>query len=149
MPDPRSFVLVHPPERPGAEGKRVPLGRPEMVQGQPVVSAGGLNRAGVYYLTTADRSEGGAGRIETKAPLRVPFAVAADLRESASLETLSKAQLEERLGFRPVYLVTGADVNVENATERTNQEWTLWLLAAVLALVVGEALLAWFCGRAW
>jgi hypothetical protein len=124
-----------------------------MVQGRPVVSADGLHRAGVYYLTTADRSEGGANRDARagadKAPLRVPFAVVPDLRESASLETLSDAQLDERLGFRPVHLKSDGNVNIVNATERTNQEWTLWLLVAVLALVVGEALLAWFCGRAW
>jgi hypothetical protein len=153
LPDPRSFVLIHPPERPGGEGKRVPLGRPELVQGRPVVSAGGLNRAGVYYLTTADRSEGGAEGgprpDANKAPLRVPFAVVPDLRESASLESLSDAQLDERLGFRPVHLKSDGNVNLVSVTERTNQEWTLWLLAAVLALVVGEALLAWFCGRAW
>jgi hypothetical protein len=40
-------------------------------------------------------------------------------------------------------------VNVTAETERTNQEWTLWLLAAVLLLAVCESVLAWFCGRAW
>jgi hypothetical protein len=138
----RSFVLIHPPERAGAEGKHVPLGKPELVQGRPVISANGLRRAGVYYLTTAEHGEGGA-------PPRVPFAVAPDLRESANLESLSDAQLDERLGFRPVHLTNDGNVNVVSATERTNREWTLWLLAAVLVLVVGETVLAWLCGRAW
>jgi hypothetical protein len=144
--DPRSFVLYHPPERPGAEAKRVPLGRPEMVQGRPLVSAGGLNRAGVYYLTTGDRGEGAR---PGKAPLEVPFAVVPDLRESANLEALSDAQLDEQLGFRPLHLTNDGEVSVVNLMERTNREWTLWLLAAVLVLVVGEALLAWVCGKAW
>jgi hypothetical protein len=152
--DPRSFVLVHPPERPGAAAKRVPLGRPELVQGRPLVTASGLLRAGVYYLTTAERGEGagrgGARPGETgKAPLEVPFAVVPDLRESVNLESLSDAQLDEQLGFRPVHLSNDGNVNIVSATERTNREWTLWLLAAVLVLVVGEAVLAWFCGRAW
>jgi hypothetical protein len=32
--------------------------------------------------------------------------------------------------------------------ERLNREWTLWLLLAVLALALGESLLAYWCGRA-
>ena len=143
LSDPRSFVLIHPPERPGAEQKRVPLGRPEMVQGRPVVTANGLHRAGVYYLTALER---GTARKES---LEIPFAVVPDLRESANLESLSDAQLDERLGFRPVHLTNDGKVNIVNVMERTNREWTLWLLAAVLVLVVGEAVLAWFCGRAW
>jgi len=35
------------------------------------------------------------------------------------------------------------------ARERTNREWTPWLLALVLMLALAEVLLAWFCGRAW
>jgi hypothetical protein len=151
--DPRSFVLVHPPERPGAVARRVPLGRPETVQGRPLLTASGLHRAGVYYLTTADRGEGGQGGARPgeagKAPVEVPFAVVPDLRESVNLESLSDAQLDEQLGFRPVHLSNDGNVNIVSATERTNREWTLWLLAAVLVLVVGEAVLAWFCGRAW
>jgi hypothetical protein len=79
----------------------------------------------------------------------VPFAVAPDLRESASLETLTAAELNERLGFTPVHMNSDGRVNVVTATERTNREWTLWLLVAVLVLVLGESVLAWFCGRAW
>jgi hypothetical protein len=149
LPDARSFVLIHPPRRPAEEGKREPLGRPQMVQGQPVVSASGLHRAGVYYLTTADRSEGGGRADPDKAPLRVPFAVVPDLRESVNLESLTAAQLDQRLGFQPTHLKTDGNVNMNTATERTNREWTLWLLVAVLVLVVGEAVLAWFCGKAW
>ncbi len=153
----QSYVLVYPPEKAGAEGKRVALGRAETVQGRAVVTATGLERAGVYRLTLADRigdEASGQGepvppeRRERK-PLDVPFAVVPDLRESANLESLSDAQLDERLGFQPVHLTNDAAANVTSVTERTNREWTLWLLAAVLVLTLGEAVLAWVCGRAW
>jgi len=153
-PDPRdagrSFVLEHPPEKPGESGKREPLGRPDTVQGRPVVTATGLQRAGIYHLTAADRGEGGAAEAAKQKRFQpVPFAVVPDLRESASLETLSDEQINERLGFRPVHLKSDGNVNVTAETERTNREWTLWLLVAVLVLAVGETVLAWFCGRAW
>ncbi len=152
----RSYVLIHPPDKPGAEPRRVPLGRPEPGPGRQVVTATGLERAGVYYLTEADRAEGGTGDAQRlgkagaeRQPLMVPFAVAPDLRESANLETLAEGELNERLGFTPVHMTSDGRVNVVTATERTNREWTLWLLVAVLVLVLGESVLAWFCGRAW
>jgi len=73
----------------------------------------------------------------------LPFAVVPDLRESANLESLSDAQLDERLGFRPVHLTNDAAANVAAVTERTNREWTCGCWRAVLVLVLGEAVLAW------
>lgn len=149
--DTRAYFLIHPPTRPGAEARREPLGRPEMVQGRPVVTAAGIDRAGVYHITAADRGAGAplkAGVVEP-APLLVPFAVVPDLRESANLETLPERALNERLGFTPVHMNLDGRASVAAVTERTNREWTRWLLLAVLGLAAGEAILAWFCGRAW
>jgi hypothetical protein len=158
-PDPRdagrSFALEYPPTQPNEDGKRGPLGRPDTGQGHPVLTATGLHRAGIYHLTAADRGDGGTTQQGGAAPAPpkkfqpLPFAVVPDLRESASLETLSDGQIDELLGFRPIHLKSDGNVNVTAETERTNREWTLWLLAAVLVLAVCETVLAWFCGRAW
>src|SRR5262249_61743208 len=93
----------------------------------------------------------GAGRPggpAAKAPQLVPFAVVPDLRESANLETMSEGQLNDLLGFRPVHVLrSGSAVSRAEVIDRTNY-WTVWLLMAVLALALGECLLAWQCDRA-
>jgi hypothetical protein len=152
--DRRSFVLIRPPARPKAEGEQVPLGRAQKEpQGLPVVTASGLHRAGVYYLKVVQPAQSGrpgepARPAAGKEPPLVPFAVVPDLRESANLETLTEAQLNELLGFRPVHVLrSGATVNTAEVIDRTNY-WTVWLLLAVLALAMGECFLAWQCDRA-
>jgi hypothetical protein len=114
-----------------------------------VVTATGLDRAGIYRLTTAGPEDDDTPAPGGRKAVSVPFAVAPDLRESANLESLTDTQLDERLGFRPVHLTSDAAANVNTVTERTSSEWALWLLGAVLLLVVGETVLAWVCGRAW
>src|SRR5262249_28402346 len=143
--DRRSFVLIRPPTGPKAEREREALGRPQKEHGQQVVTARGLDRAGIYYLTAA---EGGAARgVGKKEPLKLQVAVVTDLRESASLETMSDREIDEVLGFRPVHVGTGANGVAAESIDRTNY-WTLWLLLGVLALAAGESLLAWQCDRA-
>jgi von Willebrand factor type A domain/Aerotolerance regulator N-terminal len=135
----KAFTLVPP------DGPRVRLGLPDMTSGRPVVTAKDLTRAGVYRIRGGDEPNGDGDAASSG----VPFAVVPDLRESEDLATLTDQQVDDRLGFRPIHLTVGIDPNVPSGAERLNLEWTLWLLAAVLALAVGESALAWFCGRAW
>jgi hypothetical protein len=136
----RPFTLVRP------DGSRERLGIPERLQDHLVVTASDTPRAGVYQMVPAMAQPDAAGKEESQSVL---FAVVPDLRESENLETLSDAQLDERLGFKPVHLTAGDDMGVFSGAERLKQEWTIWFLAAVLALALGETALAWFCGRAW
>jgi uncharacterized membrane protein len=142
----RSFILIQPgPRDPGkpalVDGNRVPLGPPQKDEGQgrAVVTVGGLTKAGVYFLTTRENGTGD----------RIPFAIAPDLRESANLEALSESDINKQLGFTPAQLTVRDNQELDFARERTNREWTTWLLALVLLLALAEVLLAWFCGRAW
>ena len=75
--------------------------------------------------------------------------MAADTRESLNLEALGDAEIDRQLGFAPVHVTVKEDQTPEFGAARTNREWTVWLLWLVLALAVGESLLAWFCGRGW
>jgi hypothetical protein len=76
-----------------------------------------------------------------------PFAVAPALRESDDLTTLGDGEVEQLLGFRPVFLQASAVDSVAN--ERARREWTVWVLLALFVLLVGESVWAWFCGKAW
>jgi hypothetical protein len=148
----KSFSLIAP------GGEKTRLGLPEMAQGRPVLALTDLFRAGVYRVV-ADRRENPNTTEEEQPEVKKdkdkeedpgqPLAVVPDLRESANLEALTDRQLDERLGFPVVHVVAGTDPNSFSGLERAGREWTPWLLAAVLVLAVGEALLAWFCGRAW
>ncbi|MCI0684945.1 MAG: BatA domain-containing protein [Gemmataceae bacterium] len=140
----RSFTLVSP------GGVRQRLGLPEKVGNRLVVTASDLPAAGVYRLVESLPAD------TTPAPIPVddktsgiPLAVTPDLRESDSLETFSDEQLDQRLGFSPAHVTAGAEAGALTLSDRLNREWTTWLLMAVFGLVVAEALLAWWCGRAW
>jgi hypothetical protein len=142
----RSFVLIEPGKRDAAkpglvDGRRVPLGAVKKDGGQnrAVVTVGGLSKAGVYYLTTRENEAGD----------RIPFAIAPDLRESANLEAMSESDINKQLGFTPTHLTVKDNEELDFAGERTNREWTIWLLVLVLLLALAEVALAWLCGRAW
>jgi hypothetical protein len=139
----KSFVLVPPGDRtPGKgpllpEAARLPLGLPQKDNDRSLVVSPALSRAGVYWLTTRDG----------ESVDRIPFAVAADVRESADLQTMSDADIDRQLGFAPIHLTVREEESVQFAAERTNREWTNTLLWLVLAMALGETLLAWYCGR--
>jgi hypothetical protein len=147
----QSFALL------GPRGERLPLGRPQRLEGRPIVEVPATLRAGVYYLAqSATPKSDEEPRDETDPAPRpdgslpgAPFALLADLRESDNLESLSNEEIDRLLGFRPFHVTIGNEDNAFAGTQRTNQEWTIWLLAAVLLVGVGEAILAWLCGRAW
>ena len=140
-----SFVLVPPADRTAAkisllpEGPRVPLGLATIDDDRPLVVTPVLVRAGVYWLTTRDNDVAD----------RKPFAVVADLRESADLQTLTDGDIDRQLGFAPIHVTVKEEEPALFAAERTNREWTPLLLWLVMAMAVGESLLAWFCGRPW
>jgi hypothetical protein len=142
----RSFFLTPP------QGEPLRLGPPERLGGRPVLTLTDLANAGVYRLSSRPASEDEATTADLtdrdKDP-GVPLAVAPDLRESADLSALSDEELDTRLGFRPTHVVAGADPGSYSGVDRANEEWTPWVLIAVLAVGTGEMLLAWFCGRTW
>jgi hypothetical protein len=138
-----SFVLITPGERTATgtsllpEGDRVPLGLAATENDRPLVVTPTLARAGVYWLTTRDNDPGD----------RKPFAIAPDTRESADLQMLSDADIDRQLGFTPIHVSMREGGEAFFAAERTNREWTIWLLWIVLAFATGESLLAWYCSR--
>ncbi len=145
----RSHTLTQP------DGARVRLGLPERMQDHAALVVNDTPRAGVHWISLDSDSplprEGEVAGATGFAPQHgaVPFAVVPDLRESENLDALSGPQLDERLGFQAIHVTAGDDPGLFSSTERLNREWTVWLLALVLGLVLVEAALAWFCGRAW
>jgi len=139
----RSFVLIPPGERTVVKGPllpeapRVPLGLAQKDDERSLVVTPALTRAGIYWLTTR----------ESDSADRQPFAVAADVRESADLQALSDAEIERQLGFAPAHVTVREEDSPQFTAERTNHEWTNSLLWIVLAMALGETLLAWYCGR--
>jgi hypothetical protein len=129
---PRGFDLVRP------DGKRQPLGKAAGgADGQRLtVTATDTTTPGVYQM----------GLTVEDPPSGPRFAVVPDLRETARLDRLTDAEVEELVGFRPVLVVADPD---RMATERDRREWTVWVLLAVFAIGLVEAVWAWTCGKAW
>jgi hypothetical protein len=142
-----AYDLVRP------DGEHVRLGYPETVAGRPLVSAADTPRAGVYRIMRANRQlQPGDEAADTKTneePDGVPFAVTADVRDSEQLQPASIEEIDSQLGFKPTHLTAGDEGGLFGSAERMKNEWTMWLLAALFVLVLGETVLAWFCGRAW
>ncbi|MFO0863124.1 MAG: BatA domain-containing protein [Gemmataceae bacterium] len=142
----RAYTLLTP------DDQLVRLGQPETVGQRPVVTAKDLVKAGLYRLGAKAPSESDLDPDQEKDEIRkkgIPFGVSADLGETQDLEILKENQINTRLGFTPIHLTAEGGENAVAGIERVSREWTLWALAAVLILAIGEALLAWFCGRAW
>jgi hypothetical protein len=137
------------------DGEHVRLGYPETVAGRPLVTAEDTPRAGVYRIVRADRplqasgEEPASDAKTSEEPDGVPFAVTADVRDGEQLQPASAAEIDGQLGFKPVHLTAGDEGGLFGSAERMKNEWTMWLLAALFVLVLGETVLAWFCGRAW
>lgn len=141
-----AYYLLHP------DGKRVdPLGTPLKLDKRLLVTANDLPRAGIYRMATLPR-DADANQAINPADAAVkgtPIAVIPDLTESADLTALSKDQINKMLDFEPIHIVAGQAQGALSNADRINREWTEWALLAVLALVIGEVALAWWCGRAW
>jgi hypothetical protein len=143
----RAYDLVRP------DGEHVRLGYPETVAGRPLVTAEDTSRAGVYRIARANRQlQPGEEANEEKTneePDGVPFAVTVDVRDSEQLQPATAEDIDGQLGFKPIHWTAGDESGLFGDAERMKNEWTMWLLAALFVLVLGETVLAWFCGRAW
>jgi hypothetical protein len=134
-------------------GEAVRLGVAQTSTGRPLLTFADTVRAGIYRIT-ADSSAADKDRVtrlEPEARSETPgtvFAVTPDLRESADLDSLSDREIDELLGFQPIHLTAGREAE-SLASDRLSHEWTTWLLAVVLGLVVLETAFAWICGRSW
>ncbi|MBL8795518.1 MAG: BatA domain-containing protein [Planctomycetia bacterium] len=136
----RAFAVLQP------DGRRVRLGLPTTEKGRAVVSVNDTAHAGIYRVVPADETPDTA---KDKSATGVPFAVTCDVKETQNLESLTNAELDRKLGFPVIHLTAGDDPSAFAGGERLKSEWTMWLLAAVLAFVLIETVLAWICGRAW
>jgi hypothetical protein len=134
------IILIHP------DGRRTPLGTPELEKGRPVVTTNDTARAGIYRLGFASGTPGsGGGRGKTLEG--IPFAVVPDPRETEDLTSLTDEQLDQRLDFKTIHFTAGSQANVPLVAERLSREWTLWLLGAAILIGLFESAFAWFCNR--
>ncbi|HVR87556.1 MAG TPA: hypothetical protein VMU54_24735, partial [Planctomycetota bacterium] len=121
------------------DGKRLRLGVPSMIEGQPLVTVEETPRAGAYRI------------LKEKAPEEsgALFAVTPDLRESEDLTALTDREIDERLGFGVTHVTAGDDLSALSGSERLKREWSLWILSLVAVIVGVETVLAWYCGKGW
>jgi hypothetical protein len=143
-----AYDLVRP------DGEHVRLGYPETVAGRPLVTADDTTRAGVYRIVAANQAaQPGADDNDNPRtngePDGVPFAVAPDVRDSEQLQPLRAADIDAQVGVKATHWIAGDEGGLFGGGERMKNEWTMWLLATLFVLVLGETVLAWFCGRAW
>ena len=119
------------------DGDKVPLGRPKEFEGQIRLPVFDTKKAGLYQIIAAGDTQGER------------FALTPDLRETENLEALPDEQIDDQLGFKPIHLSTNFDGSTFNGKERSRKEWTIWVLVVLLLFAFGEAIWAWFCGKAW
>ncbi len=143
----RAYTLIHP------DGTNIRLGMPQRKDNRSVVTALDLSLAGIYHMVATlppqARSEEILIEPQADKDAGTPIAVVPDLRESQDLDTLGDPEIDQRLGFQPIHITAGLEGPSQGGADRLNREWTSWFLLAVLMLAVGEALLAFWCGRAW
>jgi hypothetical protein len=147
----KAFVLYQP------DGKKRRLGLPTVQGDRPLLVLDDLNVAGVYRLVAVNPAPEEQDIVndpvlveemrQGKAKLGRPLAVTPDTSESADLESMTDDQLDTLLGFPVVHTTPGVDAAGRTEVGRSQLEWTVWLLLAVLVVLAAEGLLAWFCGR--
>jgi hypothetical protein len=147
----KNFVLLQP------DGNKRQLGSPVPDKDRFIIKLENLPQAGVHALVTLDDEGKIAEKLndpvlvdelrQGKVTLGRPVAVTPDLRESENLEALSDEQIDSKLGFPVVHVIAGSNSEQYGGLERTNREWTLWVLLLVLGVAVSESALAWYCGR--
>jgi hypothetical protein len=134
------FELVKPPKAGETAHRRVRLDKPEVKPGEKLaITAKDTADPGIYRIVPE-------GKPDSAGPL---FAVNADLRESANLDTASNADMAKLLGFEPVVVPAGAGIESAVNQARVRREWTEWVLLLLLCALVAESVWAWVCGRAW
>ena len=136
-----NFELVKPPKAGETTPRRVKLDK-----------AQAANPGEKLAVTATDTADPGLYRIvpegqpDSRGP---PFAVNADLRESANLDMASNGEITKWLGFEPTIIQAGSGTEAAANQTRIRREWTEWVLIFVLLLLVGESVWAWVCGKAW
>ena len=142
-----SYELVKPARAGESTRLRVNLGPAKAEAGQrPVVTTRDTLVAGEYAIVptgTPKLPEGKPGEVGVR------FVVNPDLRETENLDAISDGDLEKGLGFRPTIIPAGAGTETAVRDRRTRSEWTELVLLVLLLVLVGEAVWAWMCGRAW
>ncbi|MGL4420733.1 MAG: BatA domain-containing protein [Gemmataceae bacterium] len=132
----RAYELI----RPNSGSPRLKLGRPSGgADTRLTISTTETFLAGPYRIV-------GDGEDDKQGAL---FAVAPDVREADQLGAMTPTELEQLLGFKPVFLKAGTGSEQSIQVERSYREWTIWALLLVFAFAVGESFWAWMCGRAW
>jgi hypothetical protein len=136
-----------PPEAKKPFEVQTPSGRRVNV-GRAVVPAGGTQQT----VTLTDTSKAGVYRFAVegdKTPTGPVFAVAPDPKETEDLTCLTESEIEQRLGFKPVFLKAETGAESEITTERDRREWTVWVLLVLFGVACVESAWAWICGKAW
>lgn len=135
-----SFDLVKPAKFGEKYRPRTKIEVPVPEPGQKrTVTATDTVRAGIYNIVPA-------GGPDEAGPL---FAVNPDLEETADLSLASDEDVQNWLGYRVSIVQAGAGTESAVNQLRTRSEWTVWVLLFLLFLLMGEAVWAWTCGRAW
>ncbi len=146
-----SSLVWHPPENEKKwrfsldlpNGTTQTLGAPSSEGDRLSLKLEDLPMAGQYKLIAKKYNEEG---IEEDSKER-PFAVAPDLRESATLESLSAEELDARVEVPVIHATAGTDPSSYLSLDRTNLEWTMWLLLGALLLLIRETFLAFMCSQ--
>ena len=138
-------IVWHPPEAP----RGFELVKPDNTRTKLGKAQGG-DGGTKLTVTTPDTAQAGVYRIELDGEDKsARFAVAPDLRETENLDSLSDAEAEEVMGFKPVLLIAGADTQNSVTAERSHRELTVLVLLVLFFIALGEAAWAWICGKAW
>jgi hypothetical protein len=141
------FELIKPHsggERGERTRPRVKLGEAKSVDGQLVVSSSDTSVAGAYALVPI----GAPDPVDVTGAAGVWFVLNPDLHETENLDVLSDLETENLLGFHPTIIQAGAGTAMAVRDRRTRGEWTELVLLAVLLVLVGEGVWAWYCGAA-
>jgi hypothetical protein len=129
-------------------GQTIQLPPVQTVQGQVAATVPETRLIGIYRIAV------GPHPTDDKAP-GATFAVALEpmpgdatrLRESEDLEGLDSASIDNLLGVKVKHIDAAVDAGSFVTAERFSKDWSFWLLAVVLGMVLIEAGLAWFCGK--
>lgn len=138
--------LLTPPS-----GDETRLGLPRGDDGKAAYLVENTDRAGVYRIEPENRED--PERItnldqDVKRDPGVVFAVTSEIGESGNLEPGTPGDVDEGMGVKVTHLNAAQGDLKGQLADRRSQEWT-GLLVLVLALLLGESALAWYCGRAW
>ncbi len=128
------YYLVNPKEE-----RTLIYPLPNQKNEQPSSVIGGSDLPGLYRIVDTSEMEESAFR----------FVVNPNIEEGDDLDPITTEALDQQLGFHPIQLDVGFDGSEFTGTERSRNEWTIWLLSLLLIFALGETLWAWKCGRAW